>query len=221
MGVTVDQRPERRRAGALVWVGVAAAVLVAAAGFAIGRHHTTGSAAGSAAGGSTAPVLAWAVDGPWPVPRSVIDGPTRLSAGSSGVPVGYAHDGLGAALAAFNITQQLTSDVGTGMAAVTIRTQTYGDATSTMTMVETTPTGGSTPPTELFYKVIGGDPTSDRVVLALAERTVESTAAGGFFVTDRELRWIGGDWRMGLPEPGAVVAGELPGFISLGGPPHV
>jgi hypothetical protein len=222
LGLTLGPQPSRR------WPSRVAAALVCAVavlgvGYVIGRGHSlsSGAVAGVAAGPGSPPVLSWAVDGPWPVPRSAAEGPTRLSGGSTGVPLGYAHDGLGAALAAFNISEQLTSDVGPVVAAVTARTQTYGDPAATLRMVESTPTGGSTPPTELLYKVIGGDPGSDRVVLALGQRTVESSAAGGFWVTDREMRWLNGDWRMALPVPGAVIAQRLPGYVSLGGPPHV
>jgi hypothetical protein len=219
MGLTVGPTPSRRRPAAAVAVLLAATV--AAAGFAWGRHHTpdTDSDAGPAV---AAPVLTWASDGPWPVPRSATEGPTRLSEGSSGVPVGYAHDALGAALAAFNISEQLTSDVGPVIAAVTARTQTFGDPSGTLAMVQTSPTGGATPATDLLYAIVGGDPGGDRVVVAIAERSPTSNAHGGVYVSDRELRWIDGDWRMGLPMSGAVIVptSELGRFTSLGGP-HV
>jgi hypothetical protein len=224
MGLTITPRAvSRGRPARRALIGVLAAGLVATAGFAAGHHRSGPTAPASAEVGSgpVKPLLLWAEDGPWPVPRSATEGPARLSEGAAGVPVGYAHDALGAALAAINISQQLTSDVGPVMAAQTARSQTYGDATSTLALVDSSPTGGSTPPTELLYKIIGGDPSSDRVELALAERTAESSAAGGYAVTDRELRWIAGDWRMALPEPGAVIQSALPGFVSLGGPPRV
>lgn len=219
MGLTVAAPPSRRRPAVAV-VALLAAVVVAG-GFALGRHHAANP--GDAAGGPVgAPVLTWAADGPWPVPRSATEGPTRLSDGLSGVPTGYAHDALGAALAAFNISYQLTSDMGPQVAALTARAQTYGDSTATLAMVANTPTGGSPPATELLYSIIGGDPTGDRVVVALVERSPDATAQHALWVADRELRWIDGDWRLGLPlSPGVLVPeGEAHRFISLGGP-HV
>jgi hypothetical protein len=149
------------------------------------------------------------------VPRSSTAGPTQLT---DGIPTGYAHNELGAALAAFNISFQLTSDAGPAVYNATAREQTYGAVTETLAEVQSSPPGGSSPATEFFYKVLSGDPTGTRVMLSIAQRTAESAANGGFYVTDRELRWQAGDWRMALPMPGVVLQSGLPGFISLGGP---
>jgi hypothetical protein len=206
-------RSRRRRP----WIIVAVAVLAAAV---LGGCYLAGRAHPSAPGTST-PVagsdITWSAVGPWPVPASASAGPREVL---NGVAAGYSHDELGAALAAFNITFQLTSDAGPQVYDTTARQQTYGDVDSTLAQISMSPTGGSSPATEFYYKIIAGDPSGSQVLVSIAQRTAESTQQGGYAVTQRTLSWINSDWRMQVPMPTPQIVQALPGYTFLGGP-HV
>ena len=161
--------------------------------------------------------LSWSVAGPWPVPTSATHGPFRTG---GGLAAGFSHDALGAALAAFNITYRLSSDVGPMVYDATARAQTYGDTTATLDAIRAQPAGGSAPPTEFYYRVLTGNPTGDSVLISLAVRSPASTTQGGYLSAQRTLRWQDGDWRLAVPMPPGQLMTTLDGYQSLGGP-HV
>jgi hypothetical protein len=162
----------------------------------------------------TADRVTWSQVGPWAVPTSPAHGPAVTA---NGLAAGFSHDELGAALAAFNITYRLTSDAGPLVYETTARQQTYGGIAATVAEIRGEPTGG-TAPTELFYKVLTGDPAGDSVLLSLAQSSPDSD--GGYLAAQRSLRWENGDWRMAVPTPPAQNMSSLPGYRSLGAP-HV
>ena len=52
---------------------------------------------------------------------------------------------------------------------------------------------------EFFYRITGGDPHGDTATIALAARSPQATAQGGYAELERTVVWIHRDWRMQLP----------------------
>jgi hypothetical protein len=190
-------------------------VMVGAGAYVAGRAHRLDHPPAESVTG-TSPDISWATVGPWPVPRSVTAGPAQVS---DGVGTGYAHTGLGAAMAAWNIGEQMSSDAGPATYTATVRDQTYGDADTMLALIAQSPTGGSAPGSAFFYTIDYGDPTGDDPVLVYtAERTPSSQREGGYYGAYRTLRWMNGDWRMQVPVTGSQLITDVSGLHALGGP---
>jgi hypothetical protein len=71
-------------------------------------------------------------------------------------------------------------------------------------------------PSEFFYRIIGGDPHADTVTLALAARSPQATAQGGYAALERTVVWIHRDWRMQLPTTPPHLTGSVDGYTTLG-----
>ncbi len=208
-------RATRRRPWTIVAV-LAALVAVGAGMYVAGRDHLLRHPAAAPSTAGTGADITWSTVGPWPVPRSATAGPAR---DGNGVGTGYAHTALGAALAALNITEQMSSDAGPAIYTATVREQTYGDAATMLDLIARSPTGGSSPGTAFFYKIAYGDPTGDDpVVVSIAERTPNSARQGGYFAGYRSMRWMNGDWRMQIPLPASQLITGVAGYQALGGP---
>jgi hypothetical protein len=198
-----------------VWprrLAIACAVLVAVlACYLAGRDGTAASAAAPAAS------VTWSSTGPWPVPMSASHGPFHTA---NGVASGFSHDELGAVLAAYNISYRLTPDVAPAVAASTVAQMTSGDRDTMLAQMRTEPTGTQIAPTELYYKVLAGDPTGGSVLLSIAVRSPDSAASGGYLAGQRSLTWRDGDWRMAVPLIPVQVMPSLIDYQFLGRP-HV
>lgn len=212
LGPQPRQSPRRRP-----WVIVAVlVVLVAVVGgaYVAGRDHQRQPEAAPGAGAGAD--ITWATVGPWPVPRSATAGPAQVT---GGMGTGYAHTELGAAMAAFNIIQQMSSDAGPATYTATIREQTYGDPDTMLDLIAQSPLGGSAPPSAFFYKIAYGDPTgNDPVLVYTVEQSPQSQSLGGYFAAFRTMRWVNGDWRMQVPVTASQVITDVSGLHALGGP---
>jgi hypothetical protein len=101
---------------------------------------------------------------------------------------------------------------------MTARQQSFGDIDTMLAQLHAQPTGGSTPATELYYKILSGDPEGDLVLVAIAEKTAETAVEGGYATAQRTLRWQDGDWQLQVPlAPGQIVR-SLDGYQFLGRP---
>jgi hypothetical protein len=76
----------------------------------------------------------------------------------------------------------------------------------------------ATKPAAYFYKVLGGDPETDAVLISLAADTAHSRAGGGYVAITRTLRWINGDWRMEVPTSPARTVASVDTYQLLGAP---
>jgi hypothetical protein len=72
--------------------------------------------------------------------------------------------------------------------------------------------------TGYFYRVDGGDPATDRVLVSIAADTPQARAAGGYAAVTRTLRWIDGDWRMQIPSNPARLVSAVTTYHPLGAP---
>lgn len=212
--------PQSPRAGRtrpwIVAAVLAALVALAAGGYLAGRAHNVAHPQDAPDTVGSASDITWSTVGPWPVPRSFVAGPAHID---GEVATGYAHTALGAAIAAWNISEQISSDAGPQVYTATVRQQTYGDPDTMLGEIERMPTGGSSPGTAFFYKIAYGDPAGDAPVLvSVAERTQSSAQQGGYFAGYRTVRWINGDWRMQVPLPSSQLITDLTGYQPLGGP---
>ena len=72
--------------------------------------------------------------------------------------------------------------------------------------------------TGYFYRVDGGNPTTNRVLVTIAADTPQARAAGGYAAFTRTLRWIDGDWRMQVPTAPARLIASVAGYHPLGVP---
>lgn len=179
----------------------------AALGRASGGARTSSALAAPAT--SSAPVISWSVVGGIPVPVSSAEGPRTTEGGRA---VGFSHDAVGAALAAVNISFRLVSDVGPQVYEPTVREQCFGDVEATLEQVRHSSIQGSVP-SEFWYKIVGGDPAGDLVLISIA---VKAPQSGGYVGSDRTLRWVDGDWRMQVPPPRPWVIPIVSGYTLLG-----
>jgi hypothetical protein len=159
--------------------------------------------------------ISWTRVGPWPVPVSATHGPHLVA---SGLAAGFSHDELGAAMAAWNISLRLTSDAAPLVYTTTAHQQTFGDVDTTVAQIQAQPTGGSSPATELYYRIVSGDPDGDLVLVAVAEKTPETAVEGGYGTAMRTLRWQDGDWRLQVPMSPGQFTRSLEGYHFLGTP---
>jgi hypothetical protein len=217
-------QPQPTKSRTAVWIGLAVVLVafLAIGAYLLGRGHggTTAPDRGSAAPTATSPGITWSTVGGSPVPVSPTHGPRNTEGGRA---TGFSHDALGAALAAVNISFRLASEVGPQVYEPTVREQCFGDVDTTLQQIRTstsTASEESTTPSEFWYKVTGGDPTGDLVLISIAIKTPQSTDGGGYISSDHTMRWVAGDWQMQVPPPRASIIPSVSGFTLLGRP-HV
>ena len=219
MSYTINPDPGRGRGSgrvALIALGVVAVLALVAVAYLAGRGP--GHDGQSASPGFTLPAdrLSWSMVGGQPVPGSTTHGPAHTA---DGLAAGFSHDELGAALAAINISYRLTNDVGPVVYESTARQQCYGDINTLITQIRASPTSNSaSSSTELYYKVISGDPTGDLVLVSIAAKTPQSAVAGGYGSFQRTLRWADGDWRLQVPVAPAQIVADVSSYHFLGRP---
>jgi hypothetical protein len=204
----------RRRRGLLVTVAVGLVVLVGLAVLA----WPAGGGTRPPVSAPAEPALTWAQVGEQPVPTSPRAGPARVT---DGVAAGFTHDELGAVLAAMNIAARLNEDVGPAVYEAVARQQCVGDIDTALAQLRST--RSQAPPAATiagayFYRVDGGDPTTDRVLVTIAADTPQARAAGGYAAATRTLRWIDGDWRMQVPSTPARLITSVATYHPLGAP---
>src|SRR5437764_9312460 len=168
-------QPQSTKNRTPVWVGLAIVLvaLLATGAYFLGRN---GSGAASAAGPavSTDAAISWSIVGDEPVPASAVAGP-RHTVG--GLAKGFTHDALGAALAAVNISSRLASEVGPQVYEATAREQCFGDVDTALNQIRNSYSNappGAAKPSEIWYRVAGGDPRGDLVLMSIALKTPES-----------------------------------------------
>ena len=212
-------QPQPTKSRTAVWIGLAVVLvaLLAVGAFLLGR--TDGGAV--PAGGplaSTAPAISWSIVGNEPVPASPVAGPRN---NDGRLARGFAHDTLGAAVAAVNISTRLASEVGPQVYEATVREQCFGDVDREIEQIRdsvSTAPPGTDKPSEIWYRVASGDPSSDLVLMSIAAKTPQSMASGGYVGLDITLRWIGGDWKMQVPSARAAIIPSVSGYTLLGRP---
>ena len=199
----------------LVVIAVGLSVL---AGLALLVWPTGGSTRAAAAPAAAEPALSWVLVGEQPVPTSPRAGPAR---GDGGVAAGFTHDELGAVLAAVNIAARLNVELGPTVYEAVARRQCVGDVDAALAQVRTARSQAppaATVATGYFYRVDGGDPTSDRVLVSIAADTPQARAAGGYVAFTRTVQWIDGDWRMQVPTAPARLIASVATYHPLGVP---
>jgi hypothetical protein len=195
-----------------------AALLIVLVGLALLVRPTLRAGPVAAAPAAAEPALSWALVGEQPVPTSPRAGPARTE---DGVAAGFSHDELGAVLAAVHIAARLNVDAGPTVYETVARRQCVGDVDAALAQVRSTRSQtapAATVATGYFYRVDGGDPTTDRVLVTIAADTPQARAAGGYAAFTRTLRWIDGDWRMQVPTAPARLIASVAGYHPLGVP---
>ena len=217
-------QPQPTKNRTAIWVGLAVVLvtLLAIGAYLLGRGDDGATAADKPATTPVASgsVISWSTVGGSPVPVSSTHGPRNTDEGRA---TGFSHDALGAALAAVNISFRLASEAGPQVYDATARDQCFGDVDTTLDQIRdstSTASEGSTTPSEFWYKVTGGDPTGDLVLISVAVKTPQSAAGGGYVGSDRTMRWIAGDWKMQVPPLRPSIISSVDGFTLLGRP-HV
>lgn len=211
-----SENPRRRRPAILIGGSIALVALIVAA-FLVGRDRATSESpvAPSVADRSA---ITWSFVGDQPVPVAVGHGPAETAAG---LAAGFSHDELGAVLAAVNISSRLAALAGPAVYESTARIQCVGDVDETIASIRNQRSdaiAGSTVPAEVFYRVTGGDPTSDLVSISIGLSTPQSRGMGGYAELSRTLHWIDGDWKMQVPPAPPRLVASVAGYMSLGGP---
>ena len=209
---TPDAGRGRRRL--LVTIAVGLIVLV---GLALLVSPTSGGTR-VAAPAAAEPALSWALVGEQPVPTSPRAGPARTAGGAA---AGFTHDELGAVLAAVHIAARLNVDLGSTVYETVARRQCVGDIDAALAQVRSTRSQappGAAVATGYFYRVDGGDPTSDRVLVTIAADTPQARTAGGYAAFTRTVQWIDGDWRMQVPTAPARLIASVATYHPLGVP---
>jgi hypothetical protein len=123
-----------------------------------------------------------------------------------GRSAGFAHDELGAAIAASNLTARVSPAAG-AVAEATVTGQCFGDIPTTLARLRSalpmsdSPSRAALQPEALHYRVLAGDPRGDAVVVSLLAETPQARGLGGLSRIDATLRWIDGDWRLRVPLP--------------------
>jgi hypothetical protein len=184
-----------------------------------------GGTSTTAAGGEAA--LGWTRLNGVRLPVSPTHGP-RQSAG--GLARGFAHDELGAVLAAANLSYRVSALPGPSVYRPTITQQTTGASAATLADVEANynqrsasegkPPGAPLDPSGaqvLGYRLAGGDATGDRVVVRLCGQGPTATGTTAYYTQDHTLEWRDGDWRLRLPLPAAQVVAAVDDCTMLPG----
>ena len=118
-----------------------------------------------------------------------------------------------------NISTRLTRSAGPDVYEPTARHQCIGDipaGLATIAVQTSTATPGTATATAFFYRITGGDPHGDTATIALAARSPQATAQGGYAELERTVVWIDRDWRMQLPATAPHLTGSVDGYSSLG-----
>ena len=160
--------------------------------------------------------LTWVRVGEQPVPASASHGP-RIR--HDGLAAGFAHDELGAVIAAINISTRLTGSAGPDVYEPTARHQCVGDIPAGLAAIAlqtSTAAPGAATPSEFFYRITGGDPHGDTVTIALAARSPQATTQGGYAALERTVVWVHRDWRVQLPATPPHLTGSVDGYTALG-----
>jgi hypothetical protein len=141
----------------------------------------------------------------------------------SGRAHGFVHDEMGAAIAASNLAPRVSAAAGPEVYEPTILEQTFGDSSGTLAVIraDTFPPPLDAAPTptiaeSIYYRVIGGDPDGEYVVVSLLADTEQARALGGLARIDLTLRWVDSDWRLRVPIPEASLRPDARGYILLG-----
>lgn len=139
-----------------------------------------------------------------------------------GLAAGFSHDEPGAAVAALNLAVRTSSAAGPEVYEPTISNQGFGDPAAMLERNraerpgEDTPAGPSaTRFSSVHYRLIGGDPTGDSVVISLLAETQQARQLGGLARLDVTLRWIDGDWRMQVPTARPLLHPSAQGYTVL------
>jgi hypothetical protein len=214
-------QPQPTKNRTTIWVGLAVVLvaLLAVSAYFLGRGDGGASAVGDASA-APPPAISWSVVDDQLVPTSPAHGPRTIEGGRAR---GFSHDAPGAALAAVNIGVRLTSEAGPQVYEATAREQCFGDVDATLDQIRNSfspAPAGSSAPSEVWYKVVGGDPATDLVLISLAAKTPQSVTSGGYVGFDRTMRWVEGDWRMQIPPSRPSIIPSVDGYTLLGRP-HV
>ena len=167
------------------------------------------------------PPMSWGWVGQQPVPGSSATGPWQVR---GGLASGYAHDELGAAVAAINIVTRLSAEAGPRVYEPTARQQCIGDPAALIAQLRRSRPDNdpaATAPAAYFYRVVNGDPGGEQVLMAIAADTAEGRARGGLVGLTVTLAWRDDDWRLVVPYGSAQVVPSTAGYTLLGEPPHV
>ena len=162
--------------------------------------------------------LTWVRVAEQPVPVSTSHGPRIIH---GGLAAGFAHDELGAVIAALNISTRLTRSAGPDVYEPTVRHQCVGDIPAGLAAIAVqtstaTPGTATATATEFFYRITGGDPHGDTATIALAARSPQAGALGGYAALERTVVWVDRDWGMQLPATAPHLTGSVDGYSSLG-----
>ena len=134
---------------------------------------------------------------------------------------GFTHDAIGAAVAATHISARVTAAAGPEIATATIAGQCWGDLASARRRLgaqmplPATPPQPEFAPVALWFRVLGGDPTGEQVVVSLLADTPQSRAAGGLARVDATLRWSSADWQLRVPVARSSVYPDTDGYELL------
>lgn len=216
--VVYDQDPKEpgtrgRRLGLLI-AGILAVLVLAA--FILGRATSSSEDPGPPPAPVSPTGLTWQSVGGQPVPVSPEHGPSRRGATAAS---GFAHDEMGAVIAAINIGARLTPAAGSAVVDATARSQCVGDVTALLSSVtaqgSSQERAGQTTPSEYLYR-LSGDPTSDVVTVSVTAVTPQATALGGYAELTRTLEWHDGDWKVQVPFPALKLVKQVDGYTSLG-----
>ena len=212
-------QPQPTTSRTAVWVGLAVVLvaLLAAGAYFLGRGD--GGTASDSPTVSMTPVISWSiVGGNEPVPASPVAGPRDIG---GGLAKGFSHDALGAALAAVNISSRLASEVGPQVYEATAREQCFGDVDTALNQIRNSYSNappGAAKPSEIWYRVVGGDPRGDLVLMSIALKTPESVERGGYAGLDMTMRWDAGDWKVQIPIARPLLVPSVSGYTLLGRP---
>jgi hypothetical protein len=138
-----------------------------------------------------------------------------------GRSAGFAHDELGAAIAASNLTARVSPAAG-DVAEATVTEQCFGDIPAALVRLRSalpmsdSPSLAALQPQALHYRVLAGDLHGDAVVVSLLAETPQARDLGGLSRTDARLRWIDGDWRLRVPLPAPSIHPSTEGYTLLG-----
>lgn len=212
-----QSQPTKSRTALWVSVAVVMVALLASGAYVLGRGDG-GTATGSQVD-STASAISWSIiGGDEPVPASPVAGPRDTQ---GGLAKGFTHDTLGAAVAAVNISSRLASEVGPQVYEATARKQCFGDVETALNQIRNSFTNappGAAKPSEIWYRVAGGDPTGDLVLMSVALKTPESVERGGYAGLEMTMRWVDGDWKVQVPIARPVLVSSVSGYTLLGRP---
>ena len=218
MAYYITDTPTAGRGRRRLLVAIAAGLIVLVGLALLVRPAGGGTRTAAPASAPAEPALSWALVGEQPVPTSPRAGPARTD---GGVAAGFTHDELGAVLAAINIAARLNVDLGPTVYEAVARRQCVGDIDTALAQLRTTRSQAppaATVATGYFYRVDGGDPATDRVLVSIAADTPQARAAGGYAAVTRTLRWIDGDWRMQVPSSPARLVSSVATYHPLGAP---